>query len=102
MLKEIKTQKDKVKALLRDYPETRSCDKLLWLGFMRLYGGFADLSELDYRRVRKIILEAAPFESIRRCRQKLQEHNPELSATDIVKEFRGKEQKDISDYFGGK
>jgi hypothetical protein len=39
-----------------------------------------------------------PFETVRRARQKNQEHHPELSASEEVKKAREKKKKEYRDY----
>jgi hypothetical protein len=90
---------DLVKKLLTEYPATRDNDKKLqWLTFGRL--GFITGSYIVGRELKSYItfedfFKAPSTETIRRCRQKVQELNPELRGSKFVQEKRAEkaEQK---------
>lgn len=77
------TVMSKVKSVLKDYPETRDSDKLLWLYFNIKYNGLdliIDCGSQDNISFKQWLLkpEVPTFETLTRCRRKLQELNVEL------------------------
>jgi len=72
MLKTIKHVKGRVEAILREYPETRNCDKLLCITYWKLIDEVKDLDGIQF---------ATCPEAIRRARQWLNERGQYL-ATD--------------------
>jgi len=88
MLNDIKNVSNKVEYLLEKYPETRSCDKLLWLGFMTIFNNLKNeinSNNNSYSILRKIILNknTPSFESLSRARRKIQENNNLLIGNNI-------------------
>jgi hypothetical protein len=82
---------DKIKSLLEQYPVLRDSDKkLIWAIWDK--EGFAVNRVM---RFDDFMLATSP-ESIRRCRQKIQELNPDLEGTVKVRRAR----KEISDQKG--
>jgi hypothetical protein len=83
---------DLIKQLLTDYPQMRDSDKvLIWevwgrLGFVTrdLYWGSVLTSEKFW--------DATSPESIRRCRQKIQEKHPELRSSKKVQEAKDRKE----------
>lgn len=76
MLKDIKKIKDKVGFILKEYPQTRDCDKLLWLAYLSMFHDLKNvLGENNYSNFKNLILskKTPSTESIRRVRQKYQE-----------------------------
>jgi hypothetical protein len=76
MSESLKTVKDKVGEILKDQPETRDSDKLLWLAYMNEFHNMREVvGEKAYLFLENLILsESTPtMESIRRVRQKYQE-----------------------------
>lgn len=69
----------KVEWTLRNYPQTRSSDKLLLWKIVA-----KDKDSITYQD----FLNAPPMESVTRCRRKLQEQHPELRAVKEVEEQR--------------
>jgi len=75
---------DLVKKLLTDYAEFRDSDKkLIW----RVWEvtGFIDI---DSVMTKLAFMEAPSTETIRRCRQKIQELHPELQSSKWIKKQR--------------
>ncbi len=73
----------KVEYLLTEYPELRDCDKKLFLSYLNIYHDFRakiESSKSPYQTVKELILddECPFFESVSRCRRKLQEKYPTL------------------------
>lgn len=83
---------DIVKDLLIKYPEMRGNDRLLiwnvWgkKGLLSKHGDFNFISRGNF-------LASPSTESIRRCRQKIQERYPELRASKKVQEYRKEIEK---------
>lgn len=73
-----KTQLEKVEQIMVKYPETRNCDKLLWLAYMKIFGSLGEvMDQQTYSMFRALLLqETTPtFESLSRARRKIQEDN---------------------------
>ena len=78
---------DRIKELLTDYPETRDSDrKLIWtvLDALELLDSHGEEEYIT----QSAFMEAPSFETIRRCRQKVQELHPELRGSKFVQEKR--------------
>ena len=94
----LKRMQDKVEYLLAQYPATRDDDrKLIGAVYTVFYG-------VDVNAPFKDILlndKLPNFETIRRCRQKIQEENEELRAVDPVEEERINRQLDFIAYARG-
>jgi len=88
---------DLVKSLLTDHPELRDSDKkLIWRVWEELdLTGTTELSQAMYYAN---FLRAPSTESIRRCRQKIQEKHPELRGSKKVQEFRKAKQETKSTF----
>ena len=95
MMTDLKRMQDKVEWCLEKYPKTRENDRVL-IGtvYTRFYG--VDIMT----PLRDILLddELPSFESIRRCRQKVQELRGDLRAKDEVEQMRFDAQKDFIEY----
>lgn len=75
---------DLVLELLEDHSDTRNSDKkLIWRAWEKL--GYV---EQGYSLQYEDFMRAPSCESLRRCRQKIQELNPELQATRRVRAER--------------
>lgn len=87
-----------IKTLLTDYPELRDSDrKLKWkvwkdLGFAQVYGT-NDMFKTGWMITEDNYMEAPNDESIRRCRQKIQETHEELRGTPKVRKLRKEKEK---------
>ena len=80
-LEGLKTNKDKVFKLLSEWATLRDSDKKLWLSYMVHEKGLKEkLGEDAYMKLRKIILEkdTPTFETLSRCRRKIQEAHEDL------------------------
>lgn len=87
-----------VKALLEQDEQLRNSDSLLYL---RVLSVVAERKGIDLRGVTipQFLLELhgtafPPFESVRRARQKVQEHHPELRPCEAVADFRAEQEMD--------
>jgi hypothetical protein len=78
---------DVIKGLLEKYPALRDSDrKLIW----NVWGHMGFLSGISPNQYvnRGAFMLAPHFESIRRCRQKIQEKHPELRSSQTVMEAK--------------
>lgn len=75
---------------LQKYPEFRDSDIKLYRYILNKFYGTCDLNQIN--------LESDIFISIKRCRQKIQETNPFLSASSKVKEYRQENLDKYLDY----
>lgn len=101
----IKRTNDLVKALLQTDENCRNSDSYLYL---RVLSVVAERKGIDLRGVTipTFLLdmhgtEFPIFESVRRARQKLQEHNPDLRACETVQEFRSENELEYRAYARG-
>ena len=95
MAKELRQVTQMVWHCLSCYPETRNSDKVL---IRMIYDEFFDSASLEPLYVCLNREELPKFETIRRCRQKIQEEYPELRAVPEVEEQRIAMQKDFIEY----
>lgn len=78
-----------IKQLLIDYPELRDSDKkLIW--YVWIENGNAHYEHIT----KNDFMEAPSTESIRRCRQKIQEQHEELRGTPKVRKAREEKAKE--------
>jgi hypothetical protein len=86
MLKDIKKVKDIIHDLLKNYPELRDNDHLLYLAYLNTKHDLkTKIGNVAYCQLKKILLsdDCAKLESIRRVRQSIQENG----------EFQGEKRK---------
>lgn len=87
-MQNIKTTSKLVKQALTDYPITRNSDDLLYLQVCySISPSVMDMAFCDVFTNRNEY-DLPPFESVRRARQKIQAHFPELRGCDAVEEAR--------------
>lgn len=91
-----------VEQILRDDPQTRNSDSLLYLRVLQYH---ANEKNLDLQKIPMpmFLLNMGdwgfpPFESVRRTRQKTQQKFPELSANERVSGFRAANEKEYRAY----
>lgn len=94
-----------VKAILEQDKRCRNSDSFLYfrvLGIIGMRKGI-DINEISipYFLLNMSGTEFPPFESVRRARQKIQEHNPELAACDAVADARAMNEAMFRDYARG-
>lgn len=82
---------DKVKYFLEAFPQTRDSDKLLIYLYwnnqqLRVFGKQGDLTK------EFLLGSATSSETIRRCRQKIQEENPELRSSRQIQKIKDRKQ----------
>lgn len=87
-----------VRELLESEPKTRSSDDLLYLKVCERNNASALNKPFWYVFANRNELNVPPFESVRRSRQKLQEHHPELRGTDDAEAQRLVNEQIIRDY----
>lgn len=97
---DLHSTKEKVRHLLRTQPETRDDDQLLILKVWAIDYPELRNSNFTFVEFSKIWLrgDLPPAESIRRCRQKLQEHDVSLQGKKYA--ARHKHQSDVKDQLG--
>ena len=83
-----------VRSELESRPETRSSDRML------IYSVYRDHYGVINDKWSNVILnkDLPSFESIRRCRQKLQAKYPDLKAVDKIEQMRFDNQRDYIEY----
>lgn len=98
----IKPTSDLVHEILKAEPECRNSDNILYLRVLQTIGeqnginvNNMSVPEL-FRNMRDFKFPA--FETVRRSRQKVQECNPELRATDTVEAYRTVLEEEYKDY----
>lgn len=97
-MQEIKKVSDVVKQVLMAMPETRSNNKLLYCEVCRRMN--AGALELPFEKV-FMHLDAYRLpnpETVTRCRRKIQEKHPSLSANGEVVGYRTKQEKNFRAY----
>lgn len=94
-----------VKAILEENPQTRDSDSFLYLKVLEYKAKEAgiDLKGLTVPYFLKNIskLGFPGSETVRRARQKIQASNPELAASDKVKDMRSEQEKVFRAYAVG-
>ena len=94
-----------VKALLEEYKQCRNSDSFLYLKVLSVTGKRKGI-DIETMSVPYFLLNLhgtafPPFESVRRARQKIQEHNPHLAACEVVEGFRMENEKEFRAYAVG-
>ena len=98
----LKATTELVEQILRDDPQTRNSDSLLYLRVLQYHANERNV-DLQKIPVPMFLLNMdlfgfPPFESVRRTRQKAQAKFPELSANDKVSGFRAENEKEYRAY----
>lgn len=90
-----------VKTILEENEMTRNSDSILYMEVLkRLDIKLLDMTMYDFlNRMRE--LNAPPFESVRRTRQKVQAECPWLAACPKVKEFRAENEETYREFARG-
>ena len=102
-MNELQTTKEEVYRILKNEPETRSSDMLLYLAYCishwvretDLYKVFKDAS---FRKAKGI----SPFETISRARRELQNQFIDLTADEKIEEMRKAREEIFNEYFSKK
>ena len=102
---ELKTTTALVKAILEQDKQSRNSDSLLYYRVLDIIGKRkgVDIEEmsLPYFLLNMSGTEFPPFESVRRARQKIQEHHPELGACEAVANARLMNEDGYREYARG-
>ena len=105
MMNELKTTTELVKSILERDRQCRNSDSLLYL---RVLSTVAKQKGIDLEKMTVpfflLNLHGAglpPFESVRRTRQKLQQHHPELCACEAVEGFRAVNEQEFRAFARG-
>lgn len=92
----LKKVKDMVVFELENRPETRDSDRVL---ISKVYEDFFGIKNEPFFEV--LMRDDVPnFESIRRCRAKVQEVRPDLRASETVQDFRFDRERIYFGFFG--
>ena len=94
----IKTMHHKVMQVLLDNPQARSSDKVL---ISEVYSRFYDVYNEPFWQVMEEMKGLPSFETITRCRRKIQEEHEELRAVEPVEKERINRQIDFIEYARG-
>lgn len=97
-MNELRKTAEIVREILTEEPETRSDDMLLYYmvcrkmnpQFISIPFGVAILTMKEHG--------VAPFETVRRTRQKMQQSYPELAANSTVEAFREMKEEEFREY----
>lgn len=98
----IKPTSDLVHEILKAEPECRNSDNILYLRVLQTIGAQNGINVNNmsvpelFRNMSAFKFPA--FETVRRSRQKVQECNPELRATDTVEAYRTVLEEEYKDY----
>ncbi len=102
---DLKTTTALVKAILEQDKQSRNSDSILYYRVLSVIGkrNGIDIDEmsLPYFLLNMSGTEFPPFESVRRTRQKVQEHHPELGACKEVAEARVMNEEGYREYARG-
>lgn len=82
MREEIKKTKNRVKAILEEVPDTRENDMLLYIFYFQQKYGTTDIRFLNH------CVKGNEFETVSRCRRKLQAENPFLASGKTIRDLR--------------
>ena len=93
---------DVVTDILTENKQTRNSDALLYLKVLEYYAAEKGLN-LKALSVHTFLTEMSgrslpPFETVRRNRQKVQAHNPELAACERVKAYRAENEAEVREF----
>lgn len=84
---------------LKRVPQTRSSDRVL---ISEIYTNYYEVGNMAFWKVMETPELGLPsFETITRCRRKIQETHPELRAVEAVEGERNDKQMDFKEYANG-
>ena len=95
---ELRKLEDLVRVILREYPDTRNSDNLLYVYVIGYYNEEALKVPLSEYLMYFSDLKIPRAESVARVRRKLQEDNPELRATESVRKWRKDNERKFEFY----
>lgn len=104
-MNDLKTTTAIVRAILEQDEQCRNSDSFLYLKVLSVLGDKQGI-DIDSMSVPYFLLNmqgtAFPgFETVRRSRQKIQQHHPELAACKAVEDFRAENEKEFHAYAVG-
>lgn len=104
-MNELKNTTALVKALLEEDKQCRNSDSFLYLKVLSVIGKRKGI-DIDSMSVPYFLLSLhgtafPPFESVRRARQKIQEHNSHLAACEAVEDFRTENEMKFREFARG-
>lgn len=104
-MKDLKSTKVLVQAILEENPQTRNSDSYLYLWVIITIANKHEI-ELSKIAVMDFLLELPtsvfpPFESVRRARQKVQRECPWLAACDKINELRAENEEAYREFARG-
>lgn len=101
-MNDLKTITALVRAFLETDKQCRNSDSFLYLKILEFYGKKKGIDihsiSIPYFLLNLKGMGFPPFESVRRARQKLQEHNPELAACEAVADSRAFNEEEYKKY----
>ena len=104
-MNDLKTVSKLVKAILEQDEQARNSDSFLYLKVLQYIADreeiFLAAMPVPYFLENMKAYGFPPFESVRRTRQKIQEHHPELAACKKVEEMRMENEKEFRAYARG-
>lgn len=105
MMTDLKTTKALVKSILEQDKQCRNSDSFLYLKVLSVVAKQKGI-DLEKMTVPYFLLNLhgaglPPFESVRRARQKIQEHNPDLAACEAVEGFRAENEAEYRAFARG-
>jgi hypothetical protein len=91
---------DIVEIILKEEPETRDDDMLLYYMYCTKYGflGSGNFYKIFEDKEYRSTLGISVFETISRCRRKLQAENPNLKSSQETQYQRAEQEKRFEDY----
>lgn len=95
---EIKTTDALVKSILAEYPKARNSDNYLYIRVVKALNPQACDRPFEMVLSNLMDLGLPCFETVSRCRRKLQAEHPELWSDAQIKKYRENAEKDFEDY----
>ena len=98
MKEDIQSISKLVESLLSRYSSLRDCDRSLWLSVMNVRYGLKDILGERYGAFKALLLQegVVPFESVSRCRRRVQELNSNLRGKKY--DLRQREAKEMEEW----
>ena len=101
-MNDLKTTTALVRSILEQDKQCRNSDSFLYLKVLSVTAKQKGI-DLEKMTVPYFLLNLhgaglPPFESVRRARQKIQEHNPHLAACKTVEGYRAENEADFREY----
>lgn len=97
-MEQLKKTSDIVKQVLQEIPETRNSDDLLYVNVCNRINPSVCQYQFHVVLMNRKAFNLPPFESVRRSRQKIQQHFPELAASETIEGFRVVKEEEYRDY----